>query len=180
LFGLLGKRGESCPEARLVRGVGDDLEAGRTVDGIGLCVWVSMFLVPCVLHMSSQSCIVSSFLTLVAFTWGVRRRTCCLGGRRWLIGKCFVGIVLSWCTGVNCGSRGEPLGDGVLLCGGQPGWSVGVRVARMILYPVFRGYFVCSAVIMVNSQVPCRFGGIGACQIYTYYRSLEHCLHYSC
>jgi hypothetical protein len=58
--------------------------------------------------------------------------------------------VVSWCKGVSCGSRGEPLGDGVLLCSRQPGWCVGVRVARMILHPVFRGLFVCCTVIMVN------------------------------
>ncbi len=51
-FGELGKRGESCPETRFVRGVGDGLEAGRLVDGIGPCVGVSMFLVSCVLHFS--------------------------------------------------------------------------------------------------------------------------------
>ena len=48
-------------------GVGEGLEAGRIVDGIGLCVWASMFLTPFVLHISLQSCMISSFLTLFVF-----------------------------------------------------------------------------------------------------------------
>ena len=36
VFVLRGIRGESCSETRLVRGVGDGVEAGRFVDGIGL------------------------------------------------------------------------------------------------------------------------------------------------
>ena len=51
----------------MVRGVGGGLEVGRIVDGIGLCVWASMFLIPCVLHISLQSCMISSFLTLFVF-----------------------------------------------------------------------------------------------------------------
>ena len=51
----------------MVRGVGGGLEVGRIVDGIGRCVWASMFLVPCVLHIYVQSYRISSFLTLFVF-----------------------------------------------------------------------------------------------------------------
>ena len=51
----------------MVRGVGGGLEVGRIVDGIGRCVWASMFLVSCVLHIYVQSYRISSFLTLFVF-----------------------------------------------------------------------------------------------------------------
>jgi hypothetical protein len=50
-----------------------------------------------------------------------------------------------------CGSRGEPLCDGVFLVGGQTGWFVGrARVVRMIWSHVVAVLFVCSTCVMVN------------------------------
>ncbi len=94
----------------LVRGAGDGFEAGRLGDGIGLCVWVSMFLVSCVLHVSLQSCIVSSYLTLFVFL-GLSSGPCIYMG-------CASSCVLPWWSplvgwemyGGNCGvvvQRGE-------------------------------------------------------------------------
>ncbi len=125
LFGELGKRGESCPGTRLVRGVGDGLGTGNLVDGISLCVLVTMFLVSCVLHISSQSCMVSSFLTLFIF-WGLSSGPCIyMGCASSCMSPCWFPLA-GWKMyggngGVNCGSRGEPLCDGVLLDGRQTG-----------------------------------------------------------
>ncbi len=82
--------------------------------------------------------------------WGVRRRACRLVGCRWLDGEWMVGMVLSWHAGMRCGSRGEPLCDGVFLGGGQTEWFVGARVVRMIWPPLVGVLFVCSTYVMVN------------------------------